>query len=216
MAPASACSSRSRRSAWGSERRSLLAFRQQVEGHEGGRRLRRELLDPRRRRVQAHLQRVEVEPARAHDHDLAVHHAALGQARPKEGLELGEVAVERLQVAALDVEPVAVAEHERAEAVPLRLEEPAVTRGQLGGELGEHRLDRRLDGEARVAFVSAISGLPAARGDPPLRRRPARVEGVARLVDVDQERRVVGRDRLALARLAVDLRPDACARRAGA
>ena len=135
--------------------------------------------------MQAHLQRVEVEPALAHDHDLAVHHAALGQARAEGGLELGEVAVERLQVAALDVEAVAVAEHDRAEAVPLRLEEPAVARGQLGRELGEHRLDRRLDREARRAGrPSARARAP--RGDAPLGRRPARVERLARLVEVDR------------------------------
>ena len=88
-------------------------------------RLGRQLAHPRRRRVQAHLQRVEVEPALADDHDLAVDHAALGQALAQERLELGEIAAERLQVAALDVELVAVAKHDGAEAVPLRLEQPA-------------------------------------------------------------------------------------------
>src|SRR6185436_3692443 len=69
--------------------------------------------------------------------------AALRQARAEVLVQLREVAVERAQVAALDVDVVAVAEHDRAEAVPLRLEEPAVPRGQLGRELREHRLDRR-------------------------------------------------------------------------
>src|SRR5207237_1313534 len=52
---------------------------------------------------------------------------------------------------------------------------------------------------------------PAARRDPALRRGPSGVERAPRRVDVDDQRRVVGGDGLALARLAVDLRPDRAA-----
>src|SRR5206468_5476448 len=45
------------------------------------------------------------------------------------------------------------------------------------------------------------------RRDPAFGRGPARVEGMSGLVEVDQQRRVVGWDGLTLARLAVDLRP---------
>ena len=62
--------------------------------------------------------------------------------------ELGEVAVERLEVAALDVDLVAVAEHDRPEAVPLGLEQPAVALGQAVAGLGEHRLDGWLERES--------------------------------------------------------------------
>ena len=114
-----------------------------------------------------------------------------GRLACKNGLELGEVAVERLQVAALDVQPVVVAEHDRAEAVPLRLEQPAVARRQLGRELREHRLDRRRDREARALRPSAHAG--AARRDAALGRGPARVERVPGLVEVDDQRRVIRR-----------------------
>ena len=118
---------------------------EQIERDERGGDLGGELLDPRRRRMQAHLQRVEVEPVRAGDDDFAVDDAAGGEGGEQAGAELGEVAIERLQIAALDVEAVAVAKDDRAKAVPLRLEEPGLARRQLGGELGQHRLDRRLD-----------------------------------------------------------------------
>jgi hypothetical protein len=65
------------------------------------------------------------------DHDLAVEHAARRAAAPAaRSSQLGEVAVERLEVAALDVDVAAVAEDERAEAVPLRLVDPAVAVGR--------------------------------------------------------------------------------------
>ena len=81
------------------------------------------------------------------DDDLAVEHAALGQGRAERIGQLREVAVERLEVAGLGVDLVAVAEDERPEAVPLGLEQPAVVGRQRVDGLGEHRLDRRLDRE---------------------------------------------------------------------
>ena len=50
--------------------------REQIEGDERRRRLRGQLRDPRRGRVQAQLQAIEVEPVRPGDDDLAVDHAA--------------------------------------------------------------------------------------------------------------------------------------------
>ena len=70
--------------------------------------------------------------------------------------QLGEVALERLLVAALDVDLVAVAKDERAKAVPLRLEQPAVAVGQVGDALGEHRRNRRRDGQAHHAACTAV------------------------------------------------------------
>jgi hypothetical protein len=61
----------------------------------------------------------------AGDDDLAIEHAALGQRLVQRLLQLGEVAVQRPQVAALQVGLLA-AEHERAEAVPLGLEQEAL------------------------------------------------------------------------------------------
>src|SRR6059058_2270967 len=81
---------------------------EQVERDEGRGRLLGELRYPGRRGVEAQLERVEVEPAPARDHDLAVDHAARGEARAQLSFELREVSVERPQVAALEVEPVAI------------------------------------------------------------------------------------------------------------
>src|SRR5262245_32831939 len=48
---------------------------------------------------------------------------------------------------------------------------------------------------------------PPARGDARVGPGPAGVEGEAGLVEIDDERGVIGRDGFALARLAIDLRP---------
>ena len=76
--------------------------REQIERDERRRRLLRQLRDARRRRMQPHLQRVEVEAARRRDHDLAVDDAAVRQAGEQRVVQLGKVAIERPQVAALD------------------------------------------------------------------------------------------------------------------
>ena len=111
-----------------------------------------EQLHARRGRVEAQLQRLEVERVAARDDDLAVEHAALGQLRLQRLEQLREVAVERLLVAALDEQLVAVAKDQRAEAVPLRLEDPAVAGGQLADALGEHRQDRRIAGQVHAEW----------------------------------------------------------------
>jgi hypothetical protein len=103
--------------------RRLAAGAEQVERDEARRRLLRELCDARRRGVDALLQRVEVEPVRRHDHDLTVEHAALGQRVVQRPLELGEVAIQRLQVAALQQRLLGTAKDDRPEAIPFRLEE---------------------------------------------------------------------------------------------
>ena len=66
-----------------------------------------------------------------------------GQRGPQRVEQLGEVAGERPLVAAGQLDVVAVAEHDAAEAVPLRLEQPAVAVGDRAGQLGQHRLERR-------------------------------------------------------------------------
>src|SRR5438046_10640010 len=110
--------------------------------------------------MQAELQRLEVEPTVGRDDELAIDNAAFGQARAKDGLELGKVPIERLQVTALGVEPVAIAKHDRAKAIPLRFEKPPVTRRQVRRELREHRLDRRLDRKARGAQAAGTGAGP--------------------------------------------------------
>jgi hypothetical protein len=93
--------------------------------------------------MDAQQQRLEIEPVLAHDDDLAVHHAARGQRGGERGDELGEVAIHRLRIPALQQDLVAVPEYQRAKAVPLGLELPARAAGQGLRRGGEHRLDRR-------------------------------------------------------------------------
>ena len=126
--------------------------REQVERDERSRRLGGQPVDPRLGRVDALQQRVEVEPvtARVGDDDLAVDDAALGQRVAERIEELGEVAAERTQLAGDQLQLVAVAEHDAAEAVPLRLEQPAVAVGDRPCQLRQHRLDRRLDRQVHV------------------------------------------------------------------
>src|SRR5262249_36893158 len=81
---------------------SATADRKGIEGHERRGRLTRELLHPRSGRVQAHLERIEVEALRCDDDDLAVDHAAFRKARGERIVQLGEVAIEGTEVAALN------------------------------------------------------------------------------------------------------------------
>jgi hypothetical protein len=125
----------------------LVAECQQVPRHEARRRLGGEHVDPRRGRVDAQQQRLEVERAVAGDDHLAVDDAALRQRGLERLGQLGKVAIERLEVARLREHLVAVAEHDRPEAVPLGLEQPAVGVGQGIDRLGEHGFDRGRDGQ---------------------------------------------------------------------
>src|SRR3990172_439996 len=83
--------------------------------------------------MDAQQERLEVEAVRPRDDDLPVDDAAVREVCLEGGRELREVAVERLQVAALDERLIAVAEDDRTETVPLGLEEPAIALGERGG-----------------------------------------------------------------------------------
>ncbi len=148
----------------------IIAECEQIPRDVRARALGREHRDARRRGVNAREHRVEVEPAVVRDHDLAVEHAALGQARAQRDLELGEVAAERLEVAALDVDLIAGFPDQRAESVPLGLVQPRVALRNLRRELREHRLDGRLERQrerhARAAYAKVI-----ACGSPPCSSR---------------------------------------------
>ncbi len=102
---------------------------QRVEGDEGRWGFLRELGDARGGGMQPELKRVEIEAVGRGDDDLAVEHAVLGQARGERVVQFREVAVERPRIAALDEEIALAFEHQRAEAVPFRLEQIVVARG---------------------------------------------------------------------------------------
>ena len=120
---------------------------EQVEGDEAGRRLGRQLGDPRGGGVDPLLEGVEVEAGRGGDHDLAVDDAAVGQLAEQRLGQLGEVAREGTLVAAPQLDVGAGAEHDAPEPVPLGLELPAAALGHAVGGLGQHGRDGRHHGE---------------------------------------------------------------------
>jgi hypothetical protein len=75
-----------------------VAEREEIPEDHGGPRLDRQLADPGRGGVDAQQHRVEVEPARADDDDLAIEHAPLGQVAAQRTLQLREVPAEGLAV----------------------------------------------------------------------------------------------------------------------
>ena len=103
------------------------------------------------------LQSIEVEAMRGRDDDLAVEDTAWWQQRLEALLELGKVAIERTQIAALDEQARRPAEDNRAKAIPLRFVKKSLAFRQRVDGLREHRLDRRLDREAiRACLVGHI------------------------------------------------------------
>ena len=79
--------------------------------------------------METQLQRLEVETGFARDDELAVDDGSRGKRGQNRRLELGEVPVERLQIAALHQPLRAVAEDQHTEPVPLRLVKPAFALG---------------------------------------------------------------------------------------
>jgi hypothetical protein len=103
--------------------------------------------------VDALAQQVELLDAVHLHHDLPVqHHALLRHRRHLLG-HVGEVAVHGLAAAALQVDLVAILEHQRPEAVPLGLVAPALALGELLRGLGQLGLDRRFERKAHTDTI---------------------------------------------------------------
>ena len=91
------------------------------------------------------LQRVEVQAVRRRDHDFAVDDRVRREQAKTGVMQIGEVAIERAQVAALNEDIRFATKDNRAKAVPFRfIQETAAGRKRFG-KLGQHRLDRRRD-----------------------------------------------------------------------
>src|SRR5713226_6647932 len=105
--------------------------------------------------MDAQEQRLEIEPAVADDHDLAVHDAALGQRGSERDQELWEVSVHGFPVAALEQNLIAVTKHQRAKTVPLGLEQPPVALGQSICRTGQHGLEWGSEGKAHETILEA-------------------------------------------------------------
>ena len=99
---------------------------------------------PRVGRVDALLQRLEVQAVIGGDDDLAVDHAALRQLGLDRRDQLGEVAGHRPLVATAQLDLIAVTETDRPESIPLGFIRGI--RGDRLDRLGQHRRDRRHDG----------------------------------------------------------------------
>jgi len=78
--------------------------------------------------MNAELKRIEIEPIVLYDNDFAVESALLGQRRFQRTEKLGEIAVQRPFITALEQYLVAVAKDNCAKAVPLRFEDPVLAR----------------------------------------------------------------------------------------
>ena len=110
--------------------------------------------------MQTKLQRIEIEAVPGRDHDLAVDHAAGRQPFEQGFMQFGKVAIERLQIAALDVDVVVRSKHDRPKPVPLGFEEHAVRVGDVVDELREHRLDGGLHQANRLTGQQANREVP--------------------------------------------------------
>src|SRR4051812_38112752 len=112
--------------------------------------------------MDALLQRPEVEAVVALDDDLAVDHGSLWKGVPDGFYDVGEVAGHRPLLAAADLDLVAVAEHDRAEAVPLGLVELAGR--DPCDRLREHRRDRRHHGQPQHPGNAGTTGSDCSPG----------------------------------------------------
>ena len=81
--------------------------------------------------MDAHLQRVEIQAVRRRDDDFPVDDAAVRQLRQDGVVHVGEIAIQRPQLTALNVGAAAAAKDEGAEAVPFRLEEHTFALGKF-------------------------------------------------------------------------------------
>ncbi len=126
-------------------------------------------------------QRLEVELVAGRDDDLGVHHAALRQLLLHRGHDLGEVAGHRALVAAAELDLVAVAEHDAAEAVPLRLVEEARAVGHVLHRLGQHRGHRRHHGQVHRLILPGAVTAYRVNSAPSSSSRPARARRAARV-----------------------------------
>jgi hypothetical protein len=93
--------------------------------------------------VEPELERLELEPVGAGNDDFAIEHTPARELR-LEGLdEIREVAIQRLLVTTLKEELAPVPEDQHPETVPLGLEDPARSFGDLADALGQHGQERR-------------------------------------------------------------------------
>ena len=107
--------------------------------------------------MEPELECVEVETVRRGYDDFAVDDRSRRKPLEECVVQLGEITVERPQIAALDIDVSVGTECDSPEAVPLGLEDEAIAGRQCLGQLGEHGFDR---GNNHV--VNSLVSLPEA------------------------------------------------------
>ena len=128
-----------------------VAEGEQIERDERRGRLLGQHAYPRIGRMDALLQRLEIQAVVGGDDDLAVDHAAFRQLGDGRGNQLGKVPGHRFLVAAADLHLLAVAKKNRPEAVPFGLIR-RVRRDRLH-RLGQHRRNRRHHRQVHLHIV---------------------------------------------------------------
>ena len=154
----------------------VVAEGEQVERDEGRGRVFGEHPHPRIGRVDALLQRLEVQAVVGGDDDLTVDHTPLRQLGLGRRDQFGKVAGHRPLVAAAQLDLIGVAEADGPEPVPFRLI------GRIGRDrrnrLGQHRRDRRHHGQVH-GFIVAGGMLESGCGRCSRRTRRRRDRGSA-------------------------------------
>src|SRR5262249_39950443 len=133
-----------------------LVGREDVEGHKRRRRLFRQFRHARGGWVEPQLQQIEIEAVGRDDDDFPVDDQSRWKLFEERVVKFWKVPVERPEVAALNVDVVFPAENNRSEAVPLWLVEETAVRWKRVGELREHRLDGRGNGERHKGTNTAL------------------------------------------------------------
>ena len=134
---------------------------EQVEEHDRRRDLLRQQLHARRRRMKAQLQRVEVERAiLARRRSRRRARSARAAASASGSTSSGKVAIERLLVAALNQDLVAVAKDQRAKAVPLRFEDPGPPAGSSPTRLASIGKTGGLTGRSITMSYQVVPAIP--------------------------------------------------------
>ena len=86
------------------------------------------------------------------DDDFAVQHAARRQLRQQGLHHFGKIAIQRLFIATLDFQFVAVAENQGTKAVPFRFKDPLALGRELIHSLCQHRQHRWIHGKLHAPW----------------------------------------------------------------
>ena len=97
--------------------------------------------------MQPKLKQVEVKFVVIDDNNLSVEDAPRRQRRAQRIEQLREITLQRLLIATLNEDFIAVLEDEGTKSIPFRLENPASVRRQFIHALGEHWQNRRVNGK---------------------------------------------------------------------